>query len=190
MNEDSLESKAETMDDREGTADRHAFIALGSNVGDRIAYLRRAVDGLQTASNLHVVATSPVYESPAHVRQVGDRHPDFLNAVVEVDTILDPHDLLTVCQRIERGAGRIRSGETRWVPRTLDLDLLIFGHEVIDDAQLTLPHPRLWQRRFVLRPLADLAPDLHIPLPYDATVATLLHDCPDDNVPVRTEHVL
>lgn len=163
---------------------------MGSNVGNRIAYLRRGVEELRDVSGLKVIASSPVYESAAHTLEPGERHPDFLNAVIEVATDLDPHDLLNVCLRIERGAGRTREEEVSWAPRTLDLDLLIFGQAVIDDRQLAVPHRRLGQRRFVLRPLADLAPELHVPAPYKTTVAALLRECPDTDVPVRTEYVL
>ena len=163
---------------------------MGSNMGDRIAYIRHAVDELRRVPGLKVTATSPVYESAAHTREPSQRHPDFLNAVVEIATDLDPHDLLNVCLSIEQHAGRARNEEIAWAPRTLDLDLLIFGQASIDDKLLAVPHRRLGQRRFVLRPLADLAPGLHVPAPYETTVATLLRECPDTDVPVRTEYVL
>ncbi len=171
----------------EGTT---AFVAVGSNLGDRIAHLRYAVAALRRAPILEVVAVSPVYESSAHTSAPGEEQPDFLNAVVEVRTALDPHALLAYCKRIERARGRNREKGRRWAPRTLDLDLLIFGRDVVRDEQLSVPHPKLGVRRFVLLPLADLAPGLHVPPPFDATVETLLHDCPDADHPVITEHTL
>lgn len=178
------------MTERNPPGEGRIFIGMGSNVGNRIAYLRRAVEELRGESSLKVIAASPVYKSAAHTLEPSHRHPDFLNAVVEIATDLDPHDLLNVCLRIERSAGRTRDEDVSWAPRTLDLDLLIFGQAVIDDKQLAVPHRRLGQRQFVLRPLADLAPELYVPAPYETTVAALLRECPDTDVPVRTEYVL
>ncbi len=127
-----------------------AFLSLGSNLGDRLALLRAAVRELPD-----VVAVSPVYETAP----VGG--PDqgaFLNVVVELDTAHDARGLLELGQRLEAVAGRVR--EVRWGPRTLDVDVLWVDGEVRDDADLQVPHPRMWERRFVLAPLADLAPDL------------------------------
>lgn len=166
-------------------AETYAFLALGSNLGDRIGHLRRAVDALRDHEDLDVVATSPVYESEAHVSRPGERQPDFLNAVIMVCTGIGPHDLLNVCHHVELKAGRKRVESARWSPRTLDVDLLIFGQEVVRDRRLKVPHPRMWERRFVLRPLAELAPDQYVPAPYDTTVAKLLDACPDDGIPVR-----
>jgi 2-amino-4-hydroxy-6-hydroxymethyldihydropteridine diphosphokinase len=125
-------------------------LGLGSNLGDRRALLREAVDALAD-----VVATSPVYETDP----VGgpDQGP-YLNVVVELDTTLDARGLLDVCHRLEAAAGRVRT--TRWGPRTLDVDVLWVDGEIVDDPDLQVPHPRMWERRFVLAPLADLAPDL------------------------------
>ena len=102
-----------------------------------------------------VVAVSPVYETDP---VGGPAQGPFLNAVVELETDLDPFELLDACRRVERAADRER-GE-RWGPRTLDADVLLVGDLVVDEPDLTVPHPRMWQRRFVLAPLADLAPDL------------------------------
>jgi 2-amino-4-hydroxy-6-hydroxymethyldihydropteridine diphosphokinase len=128
-----------------------AFLALGSNLGDREATLRRAVASLDD-----VVAVSPVYET-APVGGPGGQGA-YLNAVVELDTRRSPHELLDVCRSLEAAAERVRT--ERWGPRTLDVDVLLVGDLVVDDEDLTVPHPRMWQRRFVLAPLADLAPDL------------------------------
>jgi 2-amino-4-hydroxy-6-hydroxymethyldihydropteridine diphosphokinase len=123
---------------------------MGSNLGDRHRYLKEAVDSITG-----VVGVSHVYES----EPVGG--PDqglFLNVVVELDTPLSPRQLLGVCHRLETAAGRVRS--ERWGPRTLDVDILWMDGVTVDEPDLHVPHPRLWQRRFVLAPLRELAPDL------------------------------
>lgn len=130
---------------------RRAFLALGSNLGDREAHIRAAVEALPD-----VVAVSPIYETDP----VGgpDGQGPFLNAVVELDTALSPRELLDWCRRCEAAAGRVRT--ERWGPRTLDVDVLLVGDLVVDEPDLQVPHPRMWERDFVLRPLADLAPEL------------------------------
>lgn len=127
-----------------------AFLGLGSNLGDRRGLLRGAVDALDD-----VVATSPVYET-APIG--GPEQGAYLNVVVELDTDLDARGLLEVCRRLEDAAGRVRTA--RWGPRTLDVDVLWVDGEIVDDPDLQVPHPRMWERRFVLAPLADLAPDI------------------------------
>lgn len=140
-----------------------AFLALGSNLGDRWGYLREAVTGIPD-----VVAVSPVYETGP----VGgpDQGP-YLNAVVELDTDLTPRQLLDLCGRLERAANRVRT--RRWGPRTLDVDVLLVGDETVDEPDLQVPHPRMWKRAFVLVPLADLAPDLVPDPPADEGVRRL-----------------
>jgi len=157
------------------------FLALGSNLGDRAAYLRGAVAALRRHPAVQVVAVSPVYESAAHALP-GQVQPDYLNAVVWLRTTLAPEALLNFCLQLEAAAGRVRT--TRWAPRTLDLDLLAWDDLVRCDERLTLPHPRLAERRFVLRPWADLAPDFYVPAPFCATVAALLQRCLD-RAPLR-----
>ena len=127
-----------------------AFVALGSNLGDRLDHLRAAVGGLPD-----VVAVSPVYETDP---VGGPEQGPYLNAVVELDTGLDPFALLAACHRVEEAAGRWR--DERWGPRTLDADVLLVGDLQVDAPDLTVPHARMWERRFVLAPLADLAPEL------------------------------
>jgi 2-amino-4-hydroxy-6-hydroxymethyldihydropteridine diphosphokinase len=126
------------------------FLALGSNLGDRRAHLRAAVAGLPD-----VVAVSPVYETDP----VGGPEQDaYLNAVVELDTELSPRELLALAQRLEQAAERVRV--ERWGPRTLDVDVLLVGDLVVDEPDLQVPHPLMWNRDFVLVPLRALAPDL------------------------------
>lgn len=137
------------------------FLGLGSNLGDRGGFLKAAVNALPD-----LVATSPVYETEP-VGGPGGQGP-YLNLVVELDTTLDPRQLLELGQDLERQAGRVR-GE-RWGPRLLDIDVLWVEGREVDEPDLQVPHPRLWERRFVLTPLADLAPDLVGPDDLAATV--------------------
>ena len=138
-----------------------AFLGLGSNLGDRWSHLRRAV-----AAVPDLVRTSPVYET-APVGGPPGQGP-FLNAVVELDTELSARELLAVCRRLEKAAGRVRA--ERFGPRTLDADVLVVGDLVVDEPDLVVPHPRMWERPFVLVPLAQLAPDLVPDPPEDPTV--------------------
>jgi 2-amino-4-hydroxy-6-hydroxymethyldihydropteridine diphosphokinase len=133
---------------------RRAFIGLGSNLGDRRAHLRSAVEGLEAAGD--VVAVSPLYETAPVGGPAGQ--DDYLNVVVELRTADSPRALLERGQALEAAAHRRRT--ERWGPRTLDADVLWVEGEEVDEADLTVPHPRLWERRFVTAPLADLAPDL------------------------------
>ena len=129
-------------------------MGLGSNLGDRWARLRAAVAGLPD-----VVAVSPVYETEPVGGPPGQ--PPYLNAVVELATERSPRELLGVAQGLEAAAGRVRS--ERWGPRPLDVDVLLVGDVAVDEADLVVPHPRMWERRFVVAPLADLAPELPPP---------------------------
>ncbi len=138
-----------------------AFLGLGSNLGDRWAYLREAVRSLPD-----VVAVSPVYETSPVGGPEGQG--PYLNCVVELDTELGPRELLAVAQRLEAAAQRKR-GE-RWGPRTLDVDVLLVGDLTVEAPDLVVPHPRMWERRFVLAPLSDLAPEL-VPSGWEARVA-------------------
>jgi len=138
-----------------------AFLGLGSNLGDRWAHLRAAVAALPD-----VVAVSPVYET-SPVGGPEDQGP-YLNCVVELSTELGPRELLGVAQRLEAAAGRER--HERWGPRTLDVDVLLVDDLTVDEPDLVVPHPRMWERRFVLAPLADLAPDL-LSVGWEARVA-------------------
>jgi 2-amino-4-hydroxy-6-hydroxymethyldihydropteridine diphosphokinase len=128
-----------------------AFLALGSNLGDREAHLRDAVRSLAD-----VVAVSPVYGTEPIGGPGGQEA--FLNCVVQLDTELTPRQLLGVCHRLEAAANRVRT--ERWGPRTLDVDVLWIDDITVDEPDLVVPHPRMYERRFVLAPLADLAPEL------------------------------
>ncbi|HEV7761796.1 MAG TPA: 2-amino-4-hydroxy-6-hydroxymethyldihydropteridine diphosphokinase [Acidimicrobiales bacterium] len=133
-----------------------AFLGLGSNLGDRRQHLRDAVDTLSDPdAGLGFVAVSPIYETDP----VGGPDQDrYLNLVVELDTACSPRELLAICHRLESAAGRVRV--EHWGPRTLDVDVLWIEGVTLDEPDLVVPHPRMWERRFVLAPLRDLAPDL------------------------------
>ncbi|MCK8516109.1 2-amino-4-hydroxy-6-hydroxymethyldihydropteridine diphosphokinase [Methylonatrum kenyense] len=135
-----------------------AFIGLGSNLDDPHRQLSRARLSLASLPGSRLRDSSPIYRSAP----MGPRdQPDYLNAVVVLETVLGPHELLRELQSIEQQHGRVR--RRHWGERTLDLDILLYGSEQIGDPVLTVPHPGIGQREFVLYPLADLAPDLDIP---------------------------
>lgn len=134
-----------------------AYIGLGANLGDREANLRAAVGRLDDLGPLRVSSFRET--DPVGVTE----QPRFVNAVAELETDLGASALLEQLLEIERELGRDRSRGERWGPRTIDLDLLLYGNEVIDEPGLTVPHPRLAGRRFVLEPLHELAPDLALP---------------------------
>jgi len=130
-----------------------AYVAIGANLGDARTAVERAIDALDRLPHTRVVARSSLYRS-APVDAGG---PDFINAVVQVETLLKPLAFLAELQRLEADAGRERP--YRNAPRTLDLDLLTHGDSVMETPTLTLPHPRMMERAFVLVPLAEIAPD-------------------------------
>ena len=135
-----------------------AYVGLGANLGPREVTLLRAVDLLAAAHGIEIVAVSQLRETdPVGVVE----QPAFLNGAVAIDTTLDPRALLDVLLETERALGRVR--DERWGPRTIDLDLLVYGDQVVDEPGLRVPHPRLAERRFALDPLADLDPALEIP---------------------------
>ena len=151
------------------------FIGIGSNEGDRLATISQAVQRLGSHHGIQVVRMAMIYETePVGVTD----QPDFLNTVVEVETTFSPHGLLTITKSLERDLGRLPSSQ-RWGPRPIDLDLLLYDDLVIQDPDLTIPHPQMHQRRFVLEPLAQLAPELVHPVlghPIEALLATLVEE--------------
>jgi 2-amino-4-hydroxy-6-hydroxymethyldihydropteridine diphosphokinase len=151
------------------------FIALGANLGDPVRTVTAAIAALRTLPDTEFLAASSLYRTAP----VGLRHqPDFINAVVELVAVPPAPTLLQSLFEIEGRFGRQRS--VRNAPRTLDLDLLLYGDEVSDDPELTLPHPRLHERAFVLAPLAEIAPQLLIP--GRGYVADLLVQCADQQI--------
>ncbi|MCP5151006.1 MAG: 2-amino-4-hydroxy-6-hydroxymethyldihydropteridine diphosphokinase [Ectothiorhodospiraceae bacterium] len=135
-----------------------AYVGLGSNLVDPPGIVRAAMRAIDRIPSTRVVSRSRLYRNAP----LGPPQPDYVNAVVALDTMLDPEPLLDALQAIERAQGRIRDGE-RWGPRTLDLDMLLYGSIELRSARLTLPHPGIASRRFVLQPMHELAPELDIP---------------------------
>jgi 2-amino-4-hydroxy-6-hydroxymethyldihydropteridine diphosphokinase len=146
-----------------------AYVAVGANLGDRQANIRSAVAALDDIPDVHVVRTSSLIENPA----VGGppNSPSFLNGVVAVQTTLSPQTLLQELLKIERSLGRER--REKWEPRSIDLDLVLYGDKVVQTAELTVPHPLMHERPFVLEPLVEIAPDVVHPV-LRKTVKSLL----------------
>jgi len=137
-----------------------AYVGLGSNLGEREATLWKALEGLGATEGIEVVAVSSFRETdPVGVVD----QPRFVNGAAALETSLRPRELLERLLDVERSLGRDRAVEERWGPRTLDLDLLLYGGETIDEPGLEVPHPRLAERAFVLEPLLELDPDLRLP---------------------------
>lgn len=135
-----------------------AFLSLGSNLGDRAATLAAALGALEATGDVHVVRRSAIYATAPVGRT---DQPEFYNLVAQVDTALEPEMLLERCQEVERGLGRVRT--ERWGPRTVDVDIVLYDRRTIRTARLTIPHPELTNRRFVLEPLLEIAPDAALP---------------------------
>lgn len=160
--------RPDQMPDRTATGghmlvSHRVVLSLGSNLGDRLDNLQEAVDALFDAPGLDYVALSPVYET-APFAPPGEDIPEqgpYLNIVLVADTRLPPENLLERVLNIETSMQRVR--EVRWGPRTLDIDIVIFGDVEVDEPNLTLPHPRAHQRAFVLVPWADIEPDVLLP---------------------------
>ena len=170
----------ETSGNPPGRGNADAYIGLGANLGDAAATVAAAVEAL--AGLGHVAAVSRLYETdPVGVTD----QPPFRNAVVLLRTARSPHELLAGLLALEARFGRERT--VRWGPRTLDLDLLAYGDVTLDDADLTLPHPRAHEREFVLRPLADVAPQLALA---GSTVERLLAELPAQGVRLAPEPLM
>ncbi len=136
-----------------------AYVGLGANLGPREVTLLRAVDLLAGEPGIEVLEMSQLHETAP----VGNSdQPEFLNGAVSLETSLSPRELLDALLRVEQELGRVRDGE-RWGPRTIDLDLLVYGDEIVAEPGLRVPHPRLHERRFALEPLVELEPELVIP---------------------------
>ena len=163
-----------------------SYLMLGGNVGDRLDYLRRGVEWLRKDAG-NVTAMSAVYESEPW----GFDDPcRFLNQAVMIETELDPYTLLKTIQQIEQTLGRLRS-HAGYQPRTIDIDILLYGNRIINTPELVIPHPRMTERMFVLQPMAELAPNLEHPVLHQ-TMRYLKEHCTDTNevfqkcLPLRT----
>jgi 2-amino-4-hydroxy-6-hydroxymethyldihydropteridine diphosphokinase len=154
---------------------RNVYIGLGSNLADPIAQIKSAIVAIDALDDVTVVAQSSLYSSPPMGPQ---DQPDFVNAVIEVDTHLFAHALLDALQAIEIEQGRVR--KRHWGERTIDLDLLVYGENQLDDERLTVPHPGIALRAFVIHPLAEIAPNSVIPTL--GSIANLVENCPLDGL--------
>lgn len=150
-----------------------AYIGLGANLGNALSTLTQARDALAGLPGVRAVVSSPFYRTAP----VDSSGPDYINAVVRLQTTLSPHNLLAALQKIEHDFGRERPW--RNAPRTLDLDMLLYDDVTLNDPTLTLPHPRMHERAFVLRPLKNLAPDLVLA---QGSIDTLLAGCADQGI--------
>ena len=148
-----------------------AYISAGSNLGNREANLEFALSCLAKGGTVSKISSCFETEPVGFLDQ-----PWFLNIAVELETRLTPYELLSLCQKIETSGGRVRTFPN--APRTLDLDILLYGDAVINQADLVIPHPRLWERKFALEPLAQIAPDLLHPV-LRKPIRSLLEACPD-----------
>lgn len=134
-----------------------AYLGLGSNLGDRRLTLEGAIEALAETSQIEILSVAPLYETEAWGYE---DQPAFLNTVIGIETELSPYDLLAACQAVETAFDRRR--EIRWGPRTLDVDILLYDDLQMEEADLTIPHPRMHERAFVLAPLANLAPKVPV----------------------------
>ncbi|PLT30836.1 2-amino-4-hydroxy-6-hydroxymethyldihydropteridine diphosphokinase [Peribacillus deserti] len=150
-----------------------AYLSLGTNMGDRVKYLRDAVQLLHNDTEIGITSISSIYETDP-VGYVDQER--FLNIVLEVKTSKKPDELLRKCQQIELELGRKR--EIRWGPRTIDLDILLYNHENIETESLSIPHPRMHERAFVLVPLIEINPGLSLPM-IDKPLSEILEAIPD-----------
>lgn len=156
-----------------------AYLALGSNVGDREGYLQNALAYLKK-NKIKIIQSSSVYETePFGFKE----QPWFLNMVIAIETQEQPSGLLTITQRAEKNAGRQRI--FKWGPRTLDIDILFYNNEIIKTKNLTIPHPSLHERNFVLKPLLDIAPDFYHPV-FKKPLQKLLEECSDTTTIIKT----
>jgi 2-amino-4-hydroxy-6-hydroxymethyldihydropteridine diphosphokinase len=149
-----------------------AYVAVGSNLGDRWARLAQAARALRAAPGVAVVRASRVWDAAP----IGPPQPRYLNAVLELETTRTPRSLLGLLREVEQAAGRTR--DVHWGARTLDLDLLLHGDLLVREPGLTVPHPGMAGRRFVLAPLAELRPEIPVP-GADASVGRLLEEAPE-----------
>jgi len=160
------------------------YLLLGSNLGDRAAFLQAAATRLSETEGLEIIAESPVYASQAV--EVEELQPGFLNQVIKAEYQFNPSELLTVCEEIERDLGRESKSDKQ--PRTADIDILLFGEESIETDTLIIPHPRLLDRPFALVPLLDIDPDLVHPVTHK-NLGDYLSDDDRHQIVIYQDHV-
>lgn len=163
---------------------QQVYLSLGSNLGNRYATLQKAIFSIGKKVG-KILAVSSVYENPA----VGFEGENFLNACICLETSLPPTDLLSILLQIEKDFGRERAKESGYSSRTLDIDIILYGKEVIQTESLTVPHPSMTERNFVLKPLADIAPQFYHPV-LNKDIRNLLQQCKDRNKLTKTKHRL
>jgi 2-amino-4-hydroxy-6-hydroxymethyldihydropteridine diphosphokinase len=151
------------------------FIGLGSNLENPLEQIKTAIKDMKAMIDTELVACSSLYKSPPMGPQ---DQPDYINAAIELETTLTPHSLLDELQKIEQQHGRVR--KRHWGERTLDLDVLVYGEQVIKDERLTVPHPGIAERAFVVYPLAEL--DSNLVIPGFGNIAQLVEACPRDGL--------
>lgn len=166
-------------------AQNTAVILMGSNIGDKVGFMQLAIEAL-TNAGIAVVQKSSYYASDAW----GFESDTFVNQAIICNTVLTPHQLLTVLQNVEKQAGRTSKTQTEYAARTLDLDIIFFNYQIIDNEDLTIPHPQVQNRNFALLPLKEIIPNYkHIVL--QKTIATLAKECPDKGkvtkIPITVE---
>ncbi len=152
-----------------------AYLSIGSNMGDKKKYLLDGIEYLKSDGRVRSVAVSPLIETEPYGKTDQD---DFLNGAVKLETILSPHELLDLCHEAENAAGRVR--KEHWGPRTLDMDILLYDALIMDDADLVIPHPDMANRRFVLAPLNEIAPNAFHPV-LRKTASSLLAELVGDS---------
>ncbi len=156
---------------------KKAFIEIGSNLGDRMQYCKNAVD--EIGSFAKIIKASSIYET----EPVGkENQPEFINCVAEIETELSPQDLLKQLNLVELKLGRVR--DEKWGPRTIDLDIILYDDQVINDNNLVIPHPRAHLRRFVLEPLSEIAPQFVHPQ-FNVSVLDLLNEIEDNKSVIK-----
>ena len=158
-----------------------AYIGFGSNIGDKFSYIQRAITALSEIAGITLQEVSSLYETAPVGNEAQD---DFLNGVVSIRTPHSPHNLLYMLKQIETNIGR--EHRIRWGPREIDMDILIYDDLCVETPNLTIPHPEMHLRRFVLVPLAEIAPDLVHPI-FNETIQTLLAHLEDDRSVVKAE---
>lgn len=153
--------------------ENEAYLSLGSNMGERLDYLKKACELLEEDEKIHIRKASSIYETDP----VGyTEQPNFLNMALLIGTSYTPQQLLDKCQAVEAEIGRIR--KIRWGPRTIDLDILLYNHENIETESLSVPHPRMTERAFVLIPMLEINPDIKLAA-LDLTLDVILQNIPD-----------